>query len=42
MDLNFVDEEQVPPEWINTDFLKEVLEFNGELKNVSVSGIFVV
>lgn len=34
--MSFNADELEAPEWVNSNFLKEVLEYNGDLKNVTV------
>lgn len=38
--MSYNKDELEAPEWINSNFLKEVLEYNGDLKNVMVKKLF--
>lgn len=34
--MSFNSDELQAPEWVNSDFLKKILEYNGDLENVTV------
>lgn len=34
--MSYNTDELEAPQWVNSNFLKEVLEYNGDLKNVTV------
>lgn len=35
--MSYNSDELVAPEWVNSSFFKEILEYNGDLKNVKVT-----
>ncbi|CAD7093744.1 unnamed protein product [Hermetia illucens] len=39
--MSFNADELEAPEWVNSDFLKKVLEYNGDLKNVAINDFHI-